>query len=561
MTRDEDAQTRGRVRGSSNEAVRVVESGVGSSSSVSGQVKTVSADGSKTRVGAASTGSGGSEGSNLLLAAIRREVQACEERLGRRVSLLESKSEFIRDTDCNRLEKQISETDIWRSEFERRLAQFDDRLLGAQAELKLLSQRVDEASTRLSESHQKCKTTCRTRIDEFEKDESVDAPLGSDNMPVSSEILENCCSRLDIAEAQIELLLESNLGLIRQSDVDDEDAALATAALAKPPCLPMDQIEDLVMRVEHVHSRAAESEKLLTALAEKTVDRDEVRELRKNVNCLSADVSALQTTTLEFQDLRNAIKGAEVDTTDCQLYHQEKKVSSTPAEVAASRSHGERVATPALLDLEAIRGEVSLLTCFAEGTRSEVSDLSTRFAQFCRAIADWQRQLGESQQGGAVGQTLQEEIRCLSECIAEGEVAIQSLAPHLLQAVRTRAGPSCARLLATAVGNLHHVYDANGGPAIARGEHATNTESHAKAMAGGESVASNNSCAGDRTGDKYVCALQGGANAPPIVVASTGSAPKPPSPHVQERFIRGRGTSPGCWPWYTSRVPGLHTRE
>eukprot|EP00927_Polykrikos_kofoidii_P014971 TRINITY_DN16629_c0_g1_i1.p1 TRINITY_DN16629_c0_g1~~TRINITY_DN16629_c0_g1_i1.p1 ORF type:complete len:457 (+),score=72.80 TRINITY_DN16629_c0_g1_i1:49-1371(+) len=396
---------------------RSVPSSVASTCSLSAWVKKPSST-LQVPVDAASSASSCKEKPNPLLVAIRREVAACEKRLGSRISSLESQSEQLRSAASSCLGGNIAETscclegkrvdaDLACPEHGRHLADLDNRLQSALAELKHLVHRVDQSDARLLEFQQKGGANWQARVNDLEREISGKTTLGGESSAVSSEVFfESFCHRLDVAEAQIELLVENADGLTTQSDADTRALPFAKASLGEPSLFEINQIEDLVIRVEHAHSRSDENEKLLATLAKQVVVQDDVIALRDRTSSV-------------------------------------------------------------LNQVESVRAEVSQVARYTECIQAEVNGHSSKIAEHCSSIADLQRQLSETPRYVASGQALEDEVRSLSACIAEGEAAIHSLAPHLLKSVKPSEAQSCAKLLAAAVSNLESICTPSGKTSIA----------------------------------------------------------------------------------------------
>lgn len=94
-------------------------------------------------------------GNACLLAAVRCDLAALEERLGARVFRAEQLGDQLRVAVSTRLDGQLAEVSTWRHELDRRVAQLSGNLRGVHEEVQLLTQRTSQANTRLAEA-QRC---------------------------------------------------------------------------------------------------------------------------------------------------------------------------------------------------------------------------------------------------------------------------------------------------------------------------------------------------------------------------------------------------------------------
>lgn len=262
-----------------------------------------------------------------LLAAIRREVEASEERLVKRIVRLESHGEQYINTSerLARLEEKLTELEGQQPKHERRFAELTGQTRGVMEELNTLVKQASGAESRARELQRKSEESWRSRFDDLTKDlKALELPLEehSDFLQqlkersirmeaVLTELHEACertARRLDLQEAQLESFGDQAHGLPL---VDGKEPRIP-GSLGPSPV-----ISEILGRVEKEALKAAESAEKASTLAEHLayeVKRGQAREenLEKQLIAISTkiDTQALETAMLKDKFGRGALQGS-----------------------------------------------------------------------------------------------------------------------------------------------------------------------------------------------------------------------------------------------------------
>jgi len=282
---------------------------------------------------------GNAEG-NALLAAIRREIEASEERFGTRMSRLERQTELLRPTTekVARLDERLLAVETSRLEHDRRLAEMGGSLTGFASELQLLVKRVANMDARFGALQCGHDETGRLSVEELRHDlastahgmtllredmlKRVDDKMNKFQALADGFAESQICHgrRLDLAEAQLEMLVESHerlhclgsdgahpeCGGFRSPDGPaGGGAGRPSAAFAPGPALPTPevvQMERAAMEARQAAEQAAETSKDLTREIHYLQVRVEEHELR-----ISALASKAQTQGTQLRELGECV--------------------------------------------------------------------------------------------------------------------------------------------------------------------------------------------------------------------------------------------------------------
>jgi len=109
------------------------------------------------------------ETANPLLAAIRREVEACETRLSARVLRVEKLGETLREQAHSRFEEKLGELTSAQPIFDRKLAEMSGSLKALTEELQAQVRRINQTDSRLFDAQRRMEDGWRKRTTELEQ--------------------------------------------------------------------------------------------------------------------------------------------------------------------------------------------------------------------------------------------------------------------------------------------------------------------------------------------------------------------------------------------------------
>lgn len=223
---------------------------------------------------------------NPLLAAIRREVEASEERLALQVRRLERQMEEIRvnESVLPRLDAKFANFEAWQPECERRLSEVSGAVRGLTDELQAIIRRVSQTDSRALASQRRAEESCQARAAELAHDtqspgSATCAPSTSqDHVLRLSEKLQHmqgCVDslaqlhgrRLDSTEAQLEFLAEEHerarkgAGHAAEAELSSGSRSTALIGPNAPPTID-------ILRVSRDSSEAANAAERATLATE-----------------------------------------------------------------------------------------------------------------------------------------------------------------------------------------------------------------------------------------------------------------------------------------------------
>lgn len=362
---------------------------------------------------------------NPLLVAIRREVKASEERLTERVMRVERRAEQFREAAFTSLDEKFTELKEIQPEYDRKLAEMSGCVNGVQEELQSLIRRVTTNHHAQSQSRTEETQAWCTKVAELEQ---------------QMQELVGGSGRLDLVEVQIERLSEDlakapTLPSRRESPIKEHAPHMpithASSSLS-PTMSQMLQCERAAREAEDAAERVAREAEHLSVKVQQALTQTEEQKGRIRM--------------LHERVMQNEQQAQNVRTQAALSPDREPRTVLMPREPQVMEPVSSRQAThqPG----EGLREEVNEIKFEMERHWKgilELKSVSEKFHRDLRMVKDTQETFRTellcirpsspgSLDNGRSSAPVIDRDELLREIVAKSEVAIQALAPKLVEA-------------------------------------------------------------------------------------------------------------------------------
>lgn len=396
---------------------------------------------------------------NPLLAAIRREVKASEERLTERVVRVERRAEQFREAAFSSLDEKFSELKGKQPEYDRKFAEMGGCVTGVQEELQALIRRVSGIDHSHTQRRSEESQTFRSKMADLEQqlqrlDERSDS---SSSEELRLEVNERCrrlqtsfdeiaagTGRLGLAEVQIERLMDT-------LERNDPPAGGALCS-PQPSVSQLLQCERAAREAEETAEKAARDAERLALQVRQALTQTEEQNARmhqliervlqneQQIRTIAARAEVAASEPLESSaaafDVGRQPRGSLQSEVDEVKYELERHWQG----VLEVKEAVNRVNEKFHRDLKAIREAQHVQQTELQAIQQ--ADLGrsggSQQTEPGRSSGSWSFVAGD---GDGSRAPLVREVEALRECIVKSEVAIQQLAPKLLEAASGSKDP------------------------------------------------------------------------------------------------------------------------
>lgn len=372
---------------------------------------------------------GGAE-ANPLLAAIRREVKASEDRLIEQVTRVERRAEQFRDAAFASVDEKFAELRGRQPEYDRKLAVMEGVVTGVQDELQSLIRRVSSMDNFVSQRRSDEANAWRSKAGELEQqlqghgDKAnsavVEAMIGATNekllqLQASFDELAGGSGRLDLAEVQIERLTEAFEQRERPMD------GFSQGTGSSPSMGQLLQCERTAREAEEAGEKAAREAERLSLQVRQALTQTEEQKTRM--------LMLIERVTQNEQQVRSVAARAALAVSEPMDSQADAPLSSRP------RGPPRGLQT----EVDEIKHELTNHWKGLHEVKEAVERVNEKFYKDLRLLKEAQRTISQlppfdNESGDDSKGALANEVRALRTCIVNGEQAILRLAPKLLEA-------------------------------------------------------------------------------------------------------------------------------
>lgn len=145
---------------------------------------------------------------NVVLAAVRRQMEALEEKLTAQINRVQQQNDRFRDVAMSRVDSKMSTMEAAQPKIDRRLAELGGNYKGLSDEMQQQIRRVDQMDTRLSEWRRQLEEEIRGKLSDHDSNHQQ----LSSHVRVTSSANEDLMKRLQKRLSRLEGMVEERLG-------------------------------------------------------------------------------------------------------------------------------------------------------------------------------------------------------------------------------------------------------------------------------------------------------------------------------------------------------------